>query len=335
MAKAPRVEAPQMELDFTVTLASPEFLAKGLTVPYTLYRADHGGNDRWYWCLETARYYFSVTTAIGGATPTPYGLMEWYKTMGRWADIDSMSAAAYGTFLHGQIGRLLRTGTFDFDELPGIAYFAARDAGYPMEASSWYHRSVQDILAFAAFMRKHNVEPVAIELMLKSDEWGYAGAADLVCRMDYEESGFYGEVYKSGPQKGQPKQTRRVNRITAIVDFKSGRKGFYESHELQLHMYQRAYDEQFIVGQPEDNPWPFVTHLFNWSPKDWRKEPDFNLKDQTVSRHAVKIPSIIEQFRLDAREPTPVLVARGKLTKGKKLSTVYAFETIKDRVEKL
>jgi hypothetical protein len=100
-------------------------------------------------------------------------------------------------------------------------------------------------------------------------------------------------------------------------------------------MYGLAYEEQFRpAGSRRKNPWPKLDRLFNWSPKDWRTAPDFNLKDQTESRHAAKIPHIIGQFAADARQPAPVLVARGRLDPSQPLESVYAFESIADRVRR-
>src|SRR5690606_1373581 len=131
--------------------------------------------------------------------------------------------------------------------------------------SDWITEIKKDILAFAQFMIAKNVKPIAIEIVLFHPEDNYAGAIDIVCEMDEEEKGFFGETYASGARKGEPKESKRTIRVNAIVDIKSGRKGFHESHEIQLH----AYKEMFQVHFP-DVP---IHRVYNWSPKDWRNTP--------------------------------------------------------------
>lgn len=133
------------------------------------------------------------------------------------------------------------------------------------------------------------MEPLAIEVSLISQQ-GYAGTVDLVCDMDWEYKGFFGETYKSGEQKGKPKETKEKRRIKAIVDFKSGRKGFYEANEIQMEACRRLVVENFRF-EPD--------MLFNFSPKEWRTTPGYNLKDQTDSLPKGKFEHLVEIAKIE------------------------------------
>ena len=311
------MEAKQLFADF--------FDEDALREPfYRLHRID-GHKDRWYYRLDTDRFYRSVTTVIQANTPTPYGILEWIKQNGQESDAMRDERAAYGTFLHKQIGKLLIDGQYDLDSLRSLAELDSVGVT-GATASTWYADAVQDILAFEAFRREHSVVPLAIEVSLCSDK-GYAGSIDLVCRMTVRVDGLdHDNPYKSGARKGQPREVKIDKEIVAIVDFKSGRKGFYESHEIQLHMYRDMWNENF-PSLPVDN-------VFNWSPKDWRTAPGFNLKDQTDSKNAALIPDILS---MDAKrtsgEPPARLVAEGIITSDKPLDEVYAFRSVRDEVK--
>lgn len=303
-----------------------------LAQPKPLYRLDHNGH-RSYYTVEPdgeIKIYTSVTTMIKKTTPTSPYLINWMLERGKEkSEQERDEAADYGTFMHMQCAELMIARKYDLakvdEELP--AYI--EECGYSKKLiNSWASELKKDILAFAAFMIEHDVKPIAIEMCLASEK-GYAGAIDIVASMNIEEKGYFGEVYKTGDNKGLPKESKRKKRIRAIVDMKSGRKGFYEDHEIQLRAYKDMWEENF----PE-HP---IEKVFNWSPKDWRSEPTFNLKDQTDSVNAHKLPHLISLAAIEeSKREKSISICEGEinLEKGLVLNyrTISISELLKTRI---
>ena len=177
-----------------------------------------------------------------------------------------LSAAAYGTFMHAQFETLIINRRYNFDNVPGVLLAYMEQNNLP---EKFYGDSLtkirKDVCAFAQFVKDYNVRPLAVEIALVHPDYHYAGMVDLPCVM-------------TDPKTGET--------FPAIVDFKSGRKGFYEEHEIQLHLYKDMWNVNF--------PALPVSRVFNFSPKDWRGvKPTYNLKEQTDSPNAAKIPALL------------------------------------------
>lgn len=278
--------------DTTIEKMTPMYFdsTKLLSQPAPLYRLD-SGSHRYYYRFdgEEPIFYTSVTTLIKNTLPTSPHLIKWLIDKGGDAGKDeALERAHYGTFMHQCCGELLINGKFDLDEMPKkLQQFATKENIIPK--ADWLENLKKDVLAFAQFMIDRNVHPLAIEVCLYHPTDGYAGAIDLACEMDFGHG-----------------------RITAIVDLKSGRKGFYESHEIQLRAYQEMWQIHF-PGRPIDK-------IFNWSPKDYRGvKPTYNLKDQSESKSIAKLPFLVglSKIETDKREDTITIVS-GKIdvTKG-------------------
>lgn len=301
--------------------------------PETVYRLNGYKGDRYYYTFEPdgeVIFYTSVTTLIKQTMPTPYSLIKWIAEKGlEEAEAFKEERADYGTFMHIEISNLLIARKLDLDSMKERLrdYIEANDL--PVDFIYHLDEIKKDLLAFAQFVIDHNVRPLAIEIVLADRENGFAGALDLVCKMEIEEKGFWGEVYASGPQKGRPKETKQFVEITAIIDFKSGRKGFFESHEIQLEAYKTMWNKQF-PGVP-------VTRIFNWSPKDWRTAPSYNLKDQTESLNLRKLPHLVELAKIERRKATnQVLICQGEIELDKRdltenLMNVQLSDLIKEK----
>lgn len=256
--------------------------------PYRVYRMDNRG-QRWYYRIlddGRAEFYLSVTSLCAQTLPTPKQLTDWIASLGTEAARKySEIKAHYGTLLHKLCGRLVINKEIDLDGIDTEVAIYSMDKGLEYDdVKRWPDELRKDVLAFGKFLIDVDFKPLAVEVVLTHPD-GYAGAIDLVGEMNIEVKGFFGEVYKSGAKAGQPKETTEILRVVAIVDVKSGKKGFYESHEVQLRAYREMWNETF-----PDRP---VTHTFNWAPSEWRSEPSYKLKDQTNTPSAEKWPHLV------------------------------------------
>jgi hypothetical protein len=230
------------------------------------------------------RLYTSLTTAINSCAPMERPLLEWYCKWGL-AESERLLKLSqhYGTLMHQEIGFYLIMNYYDFDTIQErvSAYLSTHNYWQP-ETDNWAEDLKYDIAAFIAFAQEHEVVPMGIEYVLLSEK-GFGTLIDLVCKIKIKEKGFHGEVYKTGENKGQPKETYKVIEKTAIINFKSGKHGFYRSNGIQIECERQLWEENF--------PDVKIDAAMNWAPKEWRTAPDWTLKDWTGE---------IEQSEVDA-----------------------------------
>lgn len=273
--------------------------------PERIYRLN-GGKHRYYYKFDPTsgepEFYTSVTTLIKQTMPTSEHLIKWMADMG-YDESKNYAAdrAAYGTFMHMEIAELLITKRYDTNQLKSKLKDYIEKEKLPQDFINYEDDLKKDLLAFGQFMIDCQVEPLAIEIVLAHPTDGYAGAIDLVCEMKVDCTDFWGEVYKTGAKAGEPRKTKRTLEVTAIVDFKSGRKGFYEENEIQLEAYMQMWQKHFPNKQ--------VERVFNWSPKDWRgAKPTYNLQDQTAAKSRGKLQHLVELAKIESEKKSNTVV---------------------------
>ena len=258
--------------------------------PYRIYQLNSDGHRYYYRFDEKGEpeFYPSVTTLLKQVMPTPPALIDWMIKNGSESSVEKRDlAAAYGTFMHAQFERLIIERKYDFDSVPEKIREFMESENLPEKFyGDTLSRIRKDVLAFAQFVKDYNVKPLAVEIGLVHPQYHYAGCIDLPCEMMDPKTG---DVFR------------------AIVDFKSGRKGFFEEHEIQLHLYKMMWNVTFEDVQ--------VTRVFNFSPKDWRgSKPTYNLKDQTDSVNAKKIPALLDLAAIeDEKRDNTLTIVRGQL----------------------
>lgn len=237
--------------------------------PYKVWQLNSKGH-RYYYRYDDAgnpEFFPSVTTILSQTLPKAPHLINWIANKGiEEAERYKGERAAYGTFMHAAFEELLINRAYDLDGLKGKLKEYIEVYRLPDDFIYYADDLKKDVLAFAQFVLDYDVRPLAVEIALVHPYYKYAGMIDCPCIMRA----------KIGSD----------DRINAIVDFKSGRKGFYEESEIQLGMYRDMWNVNF-----EQFP---VTRIFNFSPKDWRKKPSYNLKEQTESPNIRKIPYLLE-----------------------------------------
>lgn len=261
---------------------------------YQLRRLDNRGKRVYYIMFnDEPLIYTGVTSMIKATLPTSPQLIEWYKKNGSDSDEMGEEAADYGTLMHIIFQQVLVQGEYNFEILiHDIANFCNENQLDKKYFTNKYYEKLQrDILSFAQWVLDYKVVPIAIEQVLCSDKGRFAGAIDLICWLTITEKGTDGSVLKSGPNKGQLKQVNIEKKVLAVVDFKSGRRGFWESHEIQLKAYQMLVEENY--------PDLKVDKLFNWSPKEWVSTPSYNFKDQTGAKSQRKLDYLIPLYHID------------------------------------
>lgn len=237
--------------------------------PYKVFQLNSKGHRYYYKFDEDGNpeFYPSVTTIISQTLPKNDFLIKWIAEKGiEESERYKAERAAYGTFMHAQFEELIINRTYDLDSLKENLKDYIEKNRLPKDFIYYADDLKKDVLAFAQFVIDYDVRPIAVEISLVHPVHKYAGMIDLPCSM----------LVKPGAKE----------RINAIVDFKSGRKGFYEEMEIQLHLYLDMWNANF----PEIP----IERVFNFSPKDWRKKPTYNLKDQTDSPNARKVPYLLE-----------------------------------------
>ncbi len=236
-----------------------------------LIRTDKYGGSRFYYETEAKKFYISATTFCAAVLPEAKHLTKWKQDLGFLeANRRAREAADYGTLMHIIIENFLQTGSLTWKKMDGLIRDFIEEHNHKRKYNAWCHDLKKDVLAFAKFATDRKLEVISTEqwaiLDLPDVRGGIAGTVDLI---------------------GHIKWGRGM--VRAIIDMKSGRKGFYDAHALQLALYKKIIDGMCDTDH----------YIFNWAPKDWRSEPTYDLKDQSNSPEVQKLDNYIDNARID------------------------------------
>ncbi len=304
--------------------------------PMPVYRITDKGNRNYFIVNEDRKAVLldGVTTVVHATLPKSEFLIKWmaekgYEEAKEYRD----TRALYGTLMHTMLAHFIINGFMEVADIEkAVSNYCYAHNLTSVQSSGWVDDICSDLLAYSEFVREHNVKPLAIEVTLADTDRRVAGTVDLICLMDVDEKGFYGETYKSGDQKGQPKQTTQTFRRKAIIDFKSGRSGSNtEDKAAQLTFYKvlaiKNYPDMFQEGE---------IRMYNWSPKAWRSKPDYTLIDQTDNFTEHEIELMLELYRCRQKtklEERTSMSFKGRIELGQDVTSNYEILTTADIVQ--
>ncbi len=257
----------------------PEFASKTAKIQgEKIYRVEIGGLR--HYRRESGRVYKSLTTFLDSVMPANKFLQQWKEKMavelgGSEQARDYVQATAdYGTGLHIAVAEYCRNNGVDWGEFDQWAFQYLGEVGFKNGTLQSAHSElINDFAAMLQFFHDYRVEVIAVEIPVWLD-CGIATLIDLVVEMDE----------KNYTEKTPIEQRKRVK---SIINLKSGKKGFFETHVFQLEGERRMFNETYghIFGNIET--------VFNLAPNDWRDKPTYKLKDQTDDANEIS-----EQFGL-------------------------------------
>ena len=118
-------------------------------------------------------------------------------------------------------------------------------------------------------------------------------------------------------------------RVKGIIDLKSGKKGFYDSHVIQLNMYRKLWNENF--------PSIPIHHIYNWAPKDWREDVGYSFVSHTDKWIGKLMDPIIEMNRIrvenDNVKPRDFMKVTGVAEFGTDVDSHYSKTNIVEHIK--
>lgn len=288
-----------------------DYLHSEIDPSHKLYRYDRL-EDRFYFRFTyhpkwnnpiKTHSYISITSLGQKLIPMGAAYYKWLMSLGANAMVEKNKKAIFGSLFHREAFRPLKKNpdpihgrgyNFDYlDEIvPGHFYFSTDNEMRPCtqlhmmvppewryDVENWRYAFKRGLMSWFQFIQEKVERVIAVEIPLCSDKHGVALTIDLVCDL----------VFYNKPRR-------------SIVDVKShlflagadkaASKSYFDAHRFQLMGCKHVWNENF--GQHGE-----VTHVFNWSPKDWRGDtPTYTLKNQTENQYGntIKIGATQEEF---------------------------------------
>ena len=310
-------DVTQQESDFYEVIPRYEMMIER---GWKLWRLEKGSR-RYYFNPDTNGLYASVTSILWAELKESYFLKKWqYQMVLDQGSVDAPKdymeeRSFYGTMMHIVYTEALFADVFPSDSIKDIVTLY-RDIHelYNVNVKPWIPELKSDVSAFYEWLKLVNLKIIAVETPIyypvkhgdKTIGW-IAGTIDLVAEIDVRKDG--GDVTPKTPMNNR-------ERATVIVDYKSGKKGFYESHEIQVNSYMEGWN--WIQNKYLGDKYR-ATRCYNFAPKESRgAKATFSFKEQTGAQSYKKFSYLYALFKLDGHDQLkPIRLIEGDFERDK------------------
>lgn len=250
-------------------LQAPDYLSELHTAVYSSkvqLRRMNAYGMRFYYRIDQqgqVHFYGSITSVKSQVTGKPKPIIDKMVEMGKANFERYLNQRAHrGTFFHIQAAELTIQGLYDTNKVGArIAEYAAEHGLEPEDTYGWHDEIIKGLQSWLLTMQEYEITPIAVEIPVFSDHHKVAGTIDLVCEMNAAKY-----TAKTPPEKRK--------RVKAIIDWKTGY--IFPDHAFQLELGKLCWAECLPDG-------PQIERVYNWSWNDWRKNPTYELKNQSDS----------------------------------------------------
>jgi RNAse (barnase) inhibitor barstar len=278
-------------------IAESVFVSNNLFTTERLFRDFHNGSR--YYFNEKISPCIGITSLIAKTIVQPFFLNVWRESIGAEKANQIMNDRAnYGTVYHHFSAKLLiqkhnnSNIDFDFDKIIKeikIKFPFVFEELNQKDKNNFLEELKSDLIAKLFFIIDYDLTPILIEAPLFYQKYQIACTVDFFGYATFEKKDFWGETYKSGENKGQPKKTtQKIKELCLIDDKTMQKKGIENDNEasnktiglaqkLQLNLQKYILQKSFIDFE-NSNP---IT-LYNVIPKEWRTNPTMQISETDI-----------------------------------------------------
>lgn len=268
--------------------AIPSFLK------YDLQRLQKTSSDQRLYFLNNdpeQRLFLNCTGFCDAVMPSSPHLIDWRIEQAdnltrAIAEVNFRLSTEYGSVFHICVAYVVRkigenpdgwkvSNLCDVCEDIAIQYLAQNCPAIPPKQfiDKYLHTLHKDVTCFCQFAIDYKLRVIASEFRVVDYDNFIAGTLDLAAQITVKEK-----------------------TLTYIIDFKSGKKGFYDKHALQLAFLMQAWNKTAkLYGNM-----PIIDRIANFAPIDYRKadKPTYSFKDQTDSVEVACLPLYFELAKI-------------------------------------